>query len=196
MSDGTTRAHGAQARAGAAEEPGATGKRGGPRTLTEFMACALMMEAEAAQRYSELADAMHTHNNREVAELFTRMAAIERGHAQTIAATMKWREVPVLPPGLLDWASVAVPEGASSDDAHYLMQPYQALQLALAGEERAEAFFARMAEAAATDAVRKAALELRDEERGHVALVKAWMDRVAQPVADWADDPDPPRYPD
>jgi len=194
VSGGTPRAGGAKARADAAQDLDAAHKRNGPRTLTEFMACALMMEAEAAQRYEELADAMHTHNNREVAELFTRMAAIERRHAQTIATTMKWQEVPVLPRGLLDWASVSVPEGAASDDAHYLMRPYQALQLALAGEERAEAFFARLAETAESDAVRKAALELRDEEREHVALVKAWMERVAQPLPDWAEDPDPPRY--
>ncbi len=194
MSDGTTRARGAKVRTADAQAAEAEGKRNGPRTLTEFMACALMMEAEAAQRYAELADAMQTHNNREVAELFTRMAEIERRHAKSIAETMKWQDVPVLPPGLLDWASVSVPEGAASDDVHYLMLPYQALQLALAGEERAVAFFTRMAEMAETEAVRKAARELRDEEREHVELVKAWMAKVAPPVSDWADDPDPPRY--
>lgn len=167
-----------------------------PRTLTEFMACALVMETEAAQRYAELADAMETHNNREVAELFHRMADIEAKHAQKILVTMNWHEAPVLPAVLLDWAGFAAPEAAPGEDVHYLMPPYQALQLALAGEQRAEQFFARLARAAKVASVRKAARELRDEEREHVALVKAWMKKVPQPAADWADDPDPPRYTD
>ena len=70
-----------------------------PRTLTEFMALALLMETEAAQRYAEFADAMEMHNNSEVAGLFRRMADIEAKHAQQIMAEMGWREAPAPPPG-------------------------------------------------------------------------------------------------
>lgn len=175
-------------------ERDATPGSNAPRTLTEFMACALVMETEAAQRYAELADAMETHNNREVADLFRRMADIEARHAQRIVAEMEWREVPLMPPGLTAWDGFESPEATPSEDVHYLMQPYQALQLALAGEQRAEKFFARLARVAGVASVRKAARELRDEEREHVALVKAWMKKVPRPAADWADDPDPPRY--
>jgi hypothetical protein len=38
-----------------------------------------------------------------------------------------------------------------------------------------------------------AALELQDEEREHVELVRSWMAKVPQPEMDWAHDPDPPR---
>ena len=160
------------------------------------MAMALLMETEAAQRYSELADAMETHNNREVALLFRRMAEIETRHAQRIVAEMNWREVPVMLAGLTAWTDFESPEASSSEDVHYLMQPYQALQLALAGEQRAERFFSHLARVADVASVRKAARELRDEEREHVALVEAWMSKVPRPAADWADDPDPPRYTD
>ena len=37
---------------------------------------------------------------------------------------------------------------------------------------------------------------MRAEEEEHVALVKAWMDKVERPAEDWANDPDPPRYTD
>ena len=158
------------------------------------MALALLMETEAAQRYSELADAMETHNNRDVAELFRRLAAIEGKHAQKIMAEMNWRNAPAVPIGLQRWAGFESPETTPSEDVHYLMQPYQALQLALAGEQRAEQFFARLVTVAKVATVRKAARELRDEEREHVALVKAWMKKVPKPATDWADDPDPPRY--
>ena len=55
-----------------------------PATIPELMAQALAIEIEAAQRYTELADVMETHNNREVAALFRRMAVIEARHADAI----------------------------------------------------------------------------------------------------------------
>ena len=44
--------------------------------------------------------------------------------------------------------------------------------------------------------MKRAALELQDEEREHVELVRAWLKKVPEPDADWAIDPDPPRYTD
>ena len=167
-----------------------------PRTLDEFMTQALVMEVEAAQRYTEFADAMETHNNREVAALFRKMADIEGRHAQQIMEQMGWTTVPGPRPGLLSWARFEAPETAPGDEVHYLMQPYHALELALANEQRAERFFAELARAATTDPVRKAARELQAEEREHVALVRAWMKKVPKPAADWANDPDPPVYTD
>jgi rubrerythrin len=158
------------------------------------MTLALMMETEAAQRYAELADAMETHNNREVAKLFRQMAEIESKHAGRIVAGMDWRAAPMLSPTLSGWVSQESAETAPGDDVHYLMQPYHALQIALAGELRAVAFFDRLLRAAKDPVVKKAARELRDEEREHVALVKAWLEKVPKTTADWDDDPDPPRY--
>ena len=76
------------------------------------------------------------------------------------------------------------------------MQPYHALTLSLASEQRAERFFAQIADAAKVESVRKAALELQAEEQEHVALIEAWMKKVPKPEGNWADDPDPPRYTD
>lgn len=165
-----------------------------PRTLDEFMAQALVMENEAAQRYTELADMMETHNNREVAALFRKMAEIEGRHAQQIMAEMGWTSAPAA--GKPPWDSYEAPESAATDDVHYLMQPYHALEVALAAEQRAERFFARLVRAARTESVRKAARELHEEEREHVRLVREWMNRVPKPDADWANDPDPPVYTD
>lgn len=165
-----------------------------PRTLEEFMVKAYEMEIEASQRYAEFADAMEMHNNREVAELFRKMATIEGKHATQIMAEMGWKEPPA--PGKVVWEGFEGPETVPMDEVHYLMQPYHALVLALASEQRAERFFARIAEAATVDSVRKAALELQEEEREHVSLIQEWLARVPKPDRDWADDPDPPRYTD
>lgn len=174
------------------------------QTLAEFLGLALQMENEAAARYTELADAMEMHNNREVMELFRRMAAIESLHAKKIIEQLIANGAP-LQPDLsgpeFDWSRAGVPGGeapetTATDEVHYLMHPYHALQLALANELRAEQFFNRLAQLATIESVRDAALELRDEEREHVALVNLWIAKVPKPADTWADDPDPPRYTD
>ena len=100
-----------------------------------------------------------------------------------------WEEPwPASDPALLETPAI--------DEVHYLMQPWHALQLALASEKRAQAFFAVLAKLAVTEPVRRAALQLQAEEAEHVALVQAWMAKVPKPDQDWAVDPDPPRYTD
>ena len=167
-----------------------------PLTMEALLAQALEMEREAAQRYAELADAMETHHNHEVAQMFRTMAGYEAKHAAQIMAQMGWSSDPPPPPGGYGWPDLEAPEVVPLDEAHYLMQPWHALQLALAAEQRAQDFFARLAEAATDDEVRRAALELQEEEREHVELVRAWLKKVPEPDPDWAIDPDPPRYTD
>ncbi len=165
-----------------------------PQTLDQLMANALAIELEAAERYGELADVMETHNNPEVAALFRRMQAIEALHAQAIRGEMGWTGPP--PARAAALAEPEGPETPAHDDIHYLMQPYHALAIALAAEERAFAFFSRLAAAAEAAPVRAAAERLAAEEREHVALVRDWMSRVPRPDHDWRVDPDPPRYTD
>jgi len=164
-----------------------------PATIEDFMAQAIAMEFEAVERYQQLADTMETHNNSEVAELFRKMSVIENKHAEQMLAEMGWSEIP---PGTRaqPWEGFDSPEMVSMDDIHYLMTPWHALQLALKAEQRAVRFFDALAEAAQTDAVRQAALELLEEEREHVDLIHSWLKKVPKPDADWYEDPDPPRY--
>lgn len=163
-------------------------------TLESFMAAAIAMESDAAQRYEEFADAMETHNNPAVAEMFRKLAAVEGRHADELLAQMGWTEVPLIP--RVAFEDAEGPETASPDELHYLMTPWHVLKLALANEERAVRFFEHLAASATDEAVRKAALEMKAEEEEHVALVQAWMEKVEKPDGDWALDPDPPRYTD
>ena len=166
-----------------------------PATLADLMTLALAIEMEAAERYGELADAMETHNNTEVAALFRRMQQIERKHADTIRVEMGRQDAPA-PVTAAVLPGPEAPEAAAYDDVHYLMQPYHALEIALAGEECAERFFSHLAQVATTASVRDAAQLLAIEEREHVELVRQWMSKVPAPDNDWAVDPDPPRYVD
>ena len=165
-----------------------------PKTMTELMQQALAIEREAVARYHELADMMATHNNREVAELFARMAEIESRHVQQILAEMGWAEDTIAPRFGGLWTSPEAPETVPIEEMHYLMHPWHALQLALAAEQRAEVFFAELARNADSDTVRRAAEQMRDEEAEHVELVRQWLAKVPKPAPDWAVDPDPPRH--
>ncbi len=164
-----------------------------PATIEDFMAQAIAMEFEAVERYQQLADTMETHNNSEVAELFRKMSVIEAKHAEQMLAEMGWSEIP---PGTRaqPWEGFESPETVSMDDIHYLMTPWHALQLALKAEQRAVRFFDALAEAAQSEPVRRAALELLEEEREHVGLIMDWLAKVPKPDSDWYEDPDPPRY--
>lgn len=165
-----------------------------PQSIEDLMSQALAMEREAVARYGELADMMETHNNCEVAALFRQMAQYEQHHVEHILADMGWAENVVAPRQGGMWATPESPEAVPVDEMHYLMHPWHALQLALAAEQRAQAFFDGLARSAGSDAIRRAAEQMRDEEAEHVALVQAWLAKVPQPDPDWAVDPDPPRY--
>lgn len=171
------------------------GKRSGaaPAGRADFLARAWTMEVEAAERYASFADAMDQHNNREVAELFRKLARIEQLHADQLLEESLSKHPPVLPPGGLQWDEGGEgPETAAPGELHYRMQPYHALQIALACEKKANSFFTRFASTTADAKVRKAALEMAEEEAEHVRLIEDWLRRTPPPDKDWQQDPDPP----
>ena len=160
---------------------------------SEFLARAWAMEVEAVERYSILADAMEEHNNPEVTELFRKLARIEQLHADGIVEhNQSLRPQETMAAGKLPWDQSEGQETADPGDLHYRMQPYHALQMALAGEQRAEQFFMKMARTARSASVRKIALEMAAEETEHVRLIEDWISRTPRPAEDWAYDPDPP----
>jgi rubrerythrin len=167
-----------------------------PQTIEALMAQALQMEREAVARYTELAEMMEAHNNTEVAGLFRKMAEYEGHHVAQILADMGWAEDSFAPREAGAWASAEPPESVPVDEVHYLMHPWHALQLALAAEQRAVSFFDALARTTTSEAIRRAAEEMRAEEAEHVELVKAWLAKVPRPGPEWAVDPDPPRYAD
>jgi len=155
------------------------------------MARAYAMELEANERYTQFADQLEAHNNREVAAMFRKLAEVEMLHARRILKEMNWPSVPALAPAYA-WDGAEGPETAPQDAVHYLMQPRHALEIALACEQQAQRYFERIARSKAPKKVLAAAREMAGEEREHVQLIEAWMKRVPKPAARWDRDPDPP----
>ena len=186
-------------RARAVRRPGSSARaagKAGIATMRELMAYAYEMEAEAAERYTEFADAMATHNNAEAAELFRKLARIEHRHSEQILETMGWVSPPVAPGGGYRWEGTEGPESGDPGELYYLMQPYHALQIARNNELRACKFITHLADNAASAALRKAAHEFAVEEAEHVRLIDEWLKRTPAPKPDWAHDSDPPALSD
>jgi rubrerythrin len=174
----------ATARAGKAD--------GSVGSVHDLMAYAYALEAEAAERYAEFAEAMENHNNREVAELFRKLARIEHRHSEQVLEEMGWSSPPQPPAGGYRWEGPEGHESGDISDLHYLMQPHHALTIARHNEQRAEQFFLLLAKKAPTAGVRRAAREMAAEETEHVRLIEEWLKRTPAPDPNWAFDPDPP----
>ena len=165
-----------------------------PRTVEQFMAYACAMEVEATERYAELGELMDTHHNREVAELFAKLARIEGKHRDQIMRQMGWATPPAT--SSFRWETPEGPETTDYGDLHYLMTPYHALKLAQHNERRAAEFFEHFAVAKLPAAVRESAAEMAAEEREHVRLIEEWLARFPEPEPGWDEDPDPPAVAD
>lgn len=161
-----------------------------------FLAHAVELESEAAQRYDELADSMEAHNNFEVAALFRDLAGYSRKHRdEIIDIAAGYGPVPKVAPWEFQWGdSLESPEAAAFEDAHYLMTPHHALRMALACERQGQDYYAGVAAATGNGDIAWLAREFANEEGEHVALVGEWLQRFPPPPEGWDEDPDPPNY--
>lgn len=156
-----------------------------------LLAYAYAMEAEAAERYEELADQLALHNNGDVAELFAKLAVIEGKHAEEMARRGSEFHVGRRAPWAYRWLDPEGPEVIPVSELHYRITPYAALSLALYNEQRARDFYALLAARSPSEEVRRLAETFVAEEQEHVALIEAWLEKFPEPEPDWADDPDP-----
>lgn len=160
-------------------------------TLVDLFAAAYRIEADAVERYKLLADQMETHNNRELAEVFRDLAKAEGFHAEEIRRQAGSIDVVAHAQRIGGWRRGESPEEADLSTAHYMMTPWHALQLALAGEKRALAFFSRIVTATKDPKVKQMAEEFVEEEAEHVNLVHRLLRKYPAPPSSWARDTDP-----
>jgi rubrerythrin len=156
-----------------------------------LLAHAYAIELEAAERYQDLAAQMDSCGNDEVAGLFAKLAAIEAKHAAELNLEHGAASTPLAAADYM-WPDLESPEAIPFGEMHYLMQPHQALTLALAGERRAQAFYEAAAAQSPNQDIRALAVEFAAEEAEHVQLVLDWLQRYPEPDPDWDEDMDPP----
>jgi rubrerythrin len=160
--------------------------------LNDLLAVAYQIEIDAVERYKLLADQMETHNNPELVKVFRDLARAESIHGEEIRRLAGDFDVANHARQVARFGRMESPEEATLDSAHYLMTPWHALQLSLAGEKRALTYFTSIVETATDAKVKAMAAELVEEEAEHVNLVNRLLLRYPRPDDSWAEDPDPP----
>jgi rubrerythrin len=162
------------------------------RSVAELLAHALAMEREAVERYTEFARFMADRERDELAELFTRLARLERDHARFLER----RAAPPDPsPALVAqvrWLEAGPPDPAVHEWLARMIGPREALAIALAAERRAQAFFAELAESAVDEAVGRLAREFAAEEAEHAARLERALAAEPDSRVDWERLLDPP----
>jgi rubrerythrin len=143
------------------------------RTLDEFFALAHAIETDAAARYAEVARQLKLQGVNHLAEVFERLAEVERGHVREVTswAARRGQSAPVgaVPPWPIPDTFDASPDEIAQSK---LMTPYRALASAVRHEERAFAFWSYVAAHAENLEVRESAERMALEELDHVALLR------------------------
>ena len=155
------------------------------RSAGQLYAHAIAIEREAAERYSEFAERMSDLGNPAVAELFDRLAGFEAEHLETLLRRTDGVALAAIAPGEYGWLDAAAPETAARELIFRLMTPRHALEIALAAEKRAQAFFEHVLVTAEDPALRALAKEMAAEEQEHVGLVEQLLADTPDPNVDW-----------
>jgi rubrerythrin len=161
--------------------------------VTDLLAVAYQIEADAVERYMLLVDQMETHNNPELVKVFRDLARAEGIHAEEVRRLAGDIDLAGRADALhSSWREGESPEEVDLGAAHYLMTPWHALQQSLAGEKRALAFFNLIVDTAKDAKVKELAAEFVEEEAEHVNLVYRLLRKYPKPPDSWPQDGDPP----
>ena len=139
-------------------------------SLMEALDLAVLIEYEAYERYNMFA-AQHGHQfPGDATSIFSTMADNESKHGEALAERRKalFGDVPVSV-SLDDLFDVEAPEMGAP---RFNMSPLQAMEIALASEQKAFDFFDQALTKISDPDIKELFTELRDEEAEHVRMAK------------------------
>ena len=154
-------------------------------TLPEFLAHAIALEREAADRYLELADMMESYRNDSVSALFRDMVAYSRMHHDSIVERAHGVALPALRPAQYRWTRS--PEAGGEEAFDYRIDAYSALCYARENEVRAMEYYSGVGLGASDPEVKRLATEFAAEETEHVDALDDWIARTPRPGTPWHD---------
>src|SRR5271165_6853729 len=111
------------------------------QSAEEFLAYAVKLESEAADRFGQLADAMDACGNHEVARLFRRLADYSRLHLADARARSGFRVIPAMKTEDFAWPGLESPEAAAIWAADPFIGREQALDIALDAETASQEYY-------------------------------------------------------
>jgi rubrerythrin len=153
-------------------------------TVEEFLAHAIQLEQEAALRFAQLADAMHTQGNKEVGRLFRQLADYSLLHLADARERAGYRQLPELSATEFSWPDIESPEAAAIWAADPLLGREQALEVALEAEQAGLDYYSDVMNTTTDPEIRAFAKEFSEEEAGHVAELQRWIElhRAGKPL--------------
>lgn len=145
-------------------------------TVEEFLAHTIELEREAALRFGQLADAMHTAGNHTVSKLFRRLADYSLLHLGDAKARAGYRDLPDMKSSDFRWPDIESPEAAAIWAADPFIGISQALQVALDAESAGMEFYRNVLESTSDPEIKVLAKEFVAEEAEHVAELQRWIE--------------------
>ncbi len=154
-------------------------------TTKDTLDLAILVEEEAQERYLVLARQVGGRYAGDAGDMFRAMAANEARHGQQLAE--RRRRLFGDAPRTVTRDMLYQVEAPDLGAPRVFMSARQAMEVALASEQKAREFFERALEAVREPDVRGVLLELRDEEAQHEALVRSRLEALP-PGPDLEDD--------
>lgn len=145
-------------------------------TIEVFLAHAVNLEREAAERFGQLADAMDAAGNREVGKLFRRLGEYSRLHLTDAKMRSGFREIPDIPQTELNWPGFESPETAAIWAADPMIGREEALQIARNAEQAGLDYYKSVSESSSDPEIKALAKEFYLEESEHVAELDKWIE--------------------
>ncbi len=139
-------------------------------SLIDAIDLAVLIEQEAKDRYTELADQMELHHNFEAGRFFRRMLEVEATHEAVL--TKRRLSMFGAAPRAVRREMIFDIEAPDYDEARHDMTAREALEAALRSEEKAMQFFDAALARVRDASVRQLFESLREEEREHGERVK------------------------
>lgn len=156
------------------------------KTVADLYAHAIAIEREAAERYSEFAERMDDLGNAAAAEVFATLARLEAEHLDELLKRTADMALPGLAAHEYAWLDAAAPESAARELVFRLMTPRYALEIALAGEKRAAAFFESVVMGAQDAMLSALATEMAADETDHIVMIEKLLEKTPSAIVDWA----------
>jgi rubrerythrin len=158
-------------------------------SLQDALDLAILIEEEAQERYLEFVDQMEQHHAPEAARFFASMSENEKKHGDELRA--RRRALFGNAPSRVTRSQLWDVEAPGYDQPRALMTARQAMQVALAAENKAHEFFVAALPHVHDLSVKELFTELRDEELLHQSLVQDAMRNLPD-----AEEPDASAYED
>jgi len=160
-------------------------------SLQDALDIAILIEEEAEERYTDLADQLEQHRTPEAAKFFRVMVFAESKHAEKLRERRQAAFGDA--PSKVDSTIVPEIEAPAFDSVRAFITEHAALRVALASETRAEEFYAKALEQVTDKDVRELFSEMRAEEVEHQGLVQERLDKLPpEDTRDPDDYVDPP----